>query len=185
MAVDVSKRRLPLSHVFVDVALPAHNARVPLVNGVPGTGVEVGALGGPPEVTIQRTVKAFESETHNVALAHDPDTRGMRIKFGMKEISGVNFQRATGGDLIVELDGGRSVRIGSGNALESHAWLITWETRPGTGIYEAAMIFDGIIEGDVALQLSRGDYSEIAIEVVAQPVLTRPTTDDLGYATFL
>lgn len=185
MAVNPANRRLPLSHVFADVTLPADNTRVTLVNGVPGSGVEVGALGGPPEVTIQRSTKAFESETHNVPLANDPDTRGMMLKFTMREITGINFQRASGGVLIVEADGTYSIRVGSGNALESHSWMITWETRPGTGLYEAAMIFDGVVTGDVALGLSRSDYSEIAVEIVAQPVLTRPTDDDLGYTTIL
>ena len=185
MSVNPENRRLPLSHVFVDVVLPAHNTRVALVNGVPGSGVEVGALGGPPEITIQRSTKAFESETHNVPLAHDPDTRGMMLKFSMKEITGINFQRAAGGVLIVEGDGSKSIRIGSGNALESRSWMITWETRPGSGVYEAAMIFNGVVNGDVALKLSRGDYTEISVEIVAQPVLTRPVDDDLGYATIL
>lgn len=185
MAVNANNRRLPVSHVFMDVVLPSDNERVPLVNGVPGSGIEVGALGGPPEITIQRSTKAFESETHNVALAHDPETRGMVLKFSMKEITGVNFQRASGGALIQHADGSFSIRIGSGNALESHSWMITWETRPGSGIFEAAMIYSGIVSGDVGLKLSRKDYSEMAVEVIAQPVLTRPTDDDLGYATVL
>lgn len=185
MSVNAGNRRLPLSHVFVDVGVPAVNVRVPLINGVPGSGVEVGALGGPPEVTINRSTKAFESETHNVPLAYDPDTRGMRIKFSMKEITGANFHRSAGGVIIVEFDGGQTIHIGSGNGLDSHSWMLTWETRPGTGIYEAAMIYDGIVDGDSSLKLSRGDYSELPVEVVAQPVLTRPVDDDLGYCTFL
>jgi len=183
MAIHVERRRLPLTHVFVDVALPSANGRVSLIQGIPGTGLEIGALGGPPEILIQRTTKAFESETHSVPLAYDPDTRGMTMKFGMREISGINLKLSSGGVLIVEPDGSSSLRFGSGNPLEAHSWLISWETRPGTGEFEHAMIYNGIVSGDVSLKLSRSDYTEIAIEIVGQPILTRPANDNLGYST--
>jgi len=183
MAVTRANEAKPLSHVYLDVPLPAANANVVLASGVPSGGTEVGALAKGIKWTPEYSIVADEVENFSAPIGHDKDVIGLKMTVPMKEVSGSNLQLASGGKMLTMGDGTKSIRIGTGNDLDVHSWLIVWERKAGTGTYEQAMIYEGYVESAVELSLDRSDFTVLEVTIVARVVDGRDTTDNLGFCT--
>jgi hypothetical protein len=173
----------PISNIYFDVSLPAVDANVVLVNGVPSGGTDIGALAKGIKWSPEYDLTADEVENYNAPIGYDKTMTGLKMTVPMKEISGQNLKLASGGKLIVVGDGTKSIRIGTGNDIETHSWLVVWERKAGSGIFEQAMIYEGVVEKAVELQLASADYSVLEITIAGRVVSGRDTTDNLGFCT--
>lgn len=185
MAVEAENARKPITHVFYGVTVPAYGSKLSLSNGVPTSGTEVGALGGPIEWNAGRSEEPFDSETNEAPLSYEAAEHSLEMSIKVKEFKSDVLQKALNGEAFTATDGTKILTVGTNTDLPSTAWVAVWETRAGSGEYEYAIVYNGVAVGGANISLTKASYSEIPLTIRAKPVTTRPTKDQLGHLNLL
>lgn len=183
MGYNRANEAKPVSNIYVDVPLPAANQNVVLASGVPSGGVDIGALAKGIKWQPEYELVADEVENYDGPIGYDKVMTGLRMTIPVKEVSGYNLQLASGGNKLIMGDGTYSIRIGTGNEVETHSFLIVWERKAGTNIFEQAMIYEGYVESAVEVNLDRSEFTVMELTIVARVVSGRDATDNMGFCT--
>lgn len=185
MAVTVANVRKPITHVFYGVDIPAYGSKLVLSDGVPSSGTEVGVLGGPIEWNPGRGQEPLDSETNPAPLDYQAAEHSLEMKFKIKEFRADLMQKICNGEAFTAPDGTKIVTVGTNTDLPSSCWVAVWETKAGSGEYEYAIVYDGVVNDGGNISWEKSGYTEVEITIQAKPVTTRPTKDQLGHMNTL
>jgi hypothetical protein len=185
MSVDKNNARKPITHVFYGVTVPAYGSKLTLTNGVPGTGVEVGVLGGPISFNTTRGSVTLDSETNEAPLDYKAAAHSLVMSFMMKEMRSDLMQYITNGETLTAADGTKLTTVGTNTDLVENSWVAVWETCAGSGDYEYAMVYDGVVTDGGDISWEKANFNSIPIAITGRPVVTRPAKDQLGHMNTL
>lgn len=162
MSLQTAKAMKPIHNLYLDVTVPGVGSDVPLVSGVPTSGLHLGMC-GPTTVTPAQETVELDIENQLSAVLESVTSDSTEISLSLFEMSAMWLRLAQNA-----AGTGRKVIFGGQSTIPQHSLCVVYESMAGSALYGYYLFYNVQLSGPSAHALAKGEFSKIEVTFKAK-----------------